>query len=53
MPGERKNNALKNKPCNNFVYNIKMPLLIEIDDKIKIHNNFSKPSSFSRYDYTS
>lgn len=29
-----------------------MPLLIEIDDKIKIQNNFNKPSKFDRHDYT-
>ena len=30
-----------------------MPALIEIGDKIKIHNKFSKPSAFSISDYTS
>lgn len=30
-----------------------MPALIEIDDKIKIDNKFSKLSAFNRYDYTS
>lgn len=49
----KKNRALKNKLCINFVCNIKMPALIEIDDKIKIDNKFSKPSAFNRYDYTS
>ena len=54
IPGEeKKNSALKNKLCINFVYNIKMPALIEIDDKIKIDNKFSKLSAFNRYDYTS
>lgn len=28
-----------------------MPLLIEIDDKIKIQNNFSKPSKFKTWLY--
>lgn len=50
---KKKNSALKNKLCINFVYNIKMPALIEIDDKIKIDNKFSKLSAFNRYDYTS